>query len=306
MKKGFLFLIVFAVVGLCLNCATSIAQQKKHRGFTINIGDGKNITNCGQITMRVDDWQVVRSEQERVLPRSAVSSLQVQAAHYGGILVNGWERDQYAIKACLGAASENAAEAQSLLSQLALSVQDGRVSVTGAGRDETWMAYLVIYAPNGAALNLEARNAPITVNSISASIEARNSNGPITLRNVDGQVRADVTNGPINISGNRGEHHLKVLNGPLNVTLLGSRWENGELEGSTQNGPIELALPPDYQSAVRVNPSKHSPVACRAVQCKEAARTWDKPSLIEFGGPNPVVRLSTVNGPTTVRSSGNK
>jgi DUF4097 and DUF4098 domain-containing protein YvlB len=232
--------------------------------------------------------------------------LQVQAGHYGGIQVNGWDRDQYSIKACLGAAGESAAEAQSLLSQLTLSVQDGRVTVTGAGRDDTWMGYLIINAPNGSALKLEAKNSPIGVNSINANIEARNTNGPVTLRDVGGQVRADLTNGPITLYGNRGEHHLNVQNGPLTVELLGSRWESGELEGSTQNGPIELTLPPDYQSAVRVNTSKHSPVECRAVQCKEAVRTWEKPSLIEFGGPNPVIRLSTVNGPTTVKSPGGK
>lgn len=164
------------------------------------------------------------------------------------------------------------------------------------------MAYLVIYAPNGAALSLEAKNAPIAVNSITANIEARNANGPITLRDVGGQVRADVTNGPINISGNRGEYHLKVQNGPLNVALLGSRWEDGEIEGSTQNGPIELRLPPNYQSPVRVNTSKHSPVECRAVQCQGAVRVEERPSVIEFDGANPVVRLSTINGPVAVRT----
>ena len=259
--------------------------------------------------MKVDGWQVVRSEQERTLPKSAITLLEVQAGHYGGIQVNGWDRDQYSIKACLGAASESAAEAQSLLSQIKLSVDGGRVTVTGAGKDDTWMGYLIINAPNDSALKLEAKNSPIGVNSINANIEARNTNGPVTFRDVGGQVRADVMNGPITLASNRGEHHLNVQNGPLTVELVGSRWESGEVEGSTQNGPIELVIPPDYQSAVRVNTSKHSPVECRAAQCKEALRTWEKPSLIEFGGSNPVVRLSTVNGPTTVRgpkSSGEK
>jgi hypothetical protein len=305
MKKSLLLLLALTLASLFLNCANSIAQRKGHRGFSINTGRDKTITNCGQITMRVDDLQVVRSEQERALPRSAVSSLQVQVALHGGIQVSGWDRDQYAIKACLGAAGESAAEAQRLLAQLALSVQDGRVTVTGPGGD-SWMGYLIIQAPNGAAMELEAENSPIGVSSIKANIEAKNQNGPLTLRDVDGQVRADVQNGPITISGNRGEHRLKVENGPLTVELTGSRWESGELEGSTQNGPIVLSLPPDYQSAVQVETSKHSPVVCRAAQCKESVRTWDRPHLIEFGGPNPVIRLSTVNGPTTVTSSGDK
>jgi hypothetical protein len=305
MKKSLFFLLAISLASLCLNCVNSAAQRGKHRGFTINTRDDKTITDCGQITMRVDDLQVVRSEQERSLPKSAVSSLQIQAAHHGGIQVSGWDRDHYSIKACLGAAGNSAAEAQRLLAQLALSAQDGRVTVTGPG-DESWMGYLIIQAPNGAMMELEAKNAPIGVSSITGNIAARNQNGPVTLRDVDGRVSADVMNGPITIAGSRGEHRLNVRNGPLTVELLGSRWESGELEGRTENGPVTLSLPADYQSAVQVDTSKHSPVVCRAAQCKEAARTWDRPNLIAFGGPNPVIRLSTVNGPTTITSSGAK
>jgi hypothetical protein len=42
------------------------------------------------------------------------------------------------------------------------------------------------------------------------------------------------------------------------------------------------------------------------VQCKQAVRTWDRPSVIEFGGSSPVVRMSTVNGPVSVNSTGEK
>lgn len=301
MKKGFLVLTLLALVGLCLNCAASMAQ-KRHRGFSITTSGEKVVTSCEDITMKVDGWQVVRSEQEQVIPKSAVSSLQVAAYWYGGIQVNGWDRDQYSIKACVGAAGESLAEAQTLMSQIKLSIEGERVTVTGAGKDDTWMGYLIINAPSGSAFKLEAKNAPIAVNSITANIEARNTNGPVSFQDVDGQTRAEVLNGPITLTGNRGEHNLKVQNGPLTVELLGSRWESGQVEGSTQNGPVELIVPPDYQSGVRVNTSKHSPVECRAAQCKEAVRAWEKPSLIEFGGPNPVIRLSTVNGPTTVRA----
>jgi hypothetical protein len=305
MKKSLLFLLAITLASLCLNCVNSAAQRKGYRGFSINTGGGKTITDCGQINMRVDDLQVVRSEQERTLSKSEVSSLKVQAADHGGVHVSGWDRDHYAIKACLGAAANNAAEAQRLLAQLTLSTQDGSVTVTGPS-GENWMGYLIINAPNGATLEFEAKNAPIGVSSFRGSVEARNQNGPLTLSDVDGKVRADVKNGPITFYGDRGEHHLNVQNGPLTVELLGSRWESGELEGRSQNGPLQLSLPPDYQSAVQVDASEHSPVACRAAQCKEAVRTWDRPNMIAFGGPNPVIKLSTENGPTTVRTSNGK
>jgi hypothetical protein len=302
MKKTLRFLLALSFSGLGLSCVDGNAQQRRHHNFTINTGNEKSLTGCGQITMRVDDWQVARSEQERSAPLSPGSTLRIQSPLYGGISAQGWDGDHYAIKACLGAAAESAGEAQRVLSQLALTVQDGRVTVTGPG-GESWMGYLIVLAPKGASIGLEAKNAPIGVSALNGSIEARNQNGPLSLRDVDGRVHAEVLNGPINVAGSRGEFHLNVQNGPLNVELLGSRWESGELEGRTQNGPVNLRLPPDYQSAVRVNTSEHSPVECRAPQCKGAARTWDKPSVIEFGGPNPVIRLSTVNGPTNVASS---
>src|SRR5262245_64322621 len=173
MKKSLLFLLALAFAGLCLNCVNIAAQRKGYRGFSINTGGDKTITDCGQITMRVDDMQVVRAEQERTLPGSAVSSLKVRPPDRGGVQVSGWDGDHYVIKACLAAAADNAAEAQRAVEQLALSTQDGRVTVTGPGGGN-WMGYLIIKAPNDASLDLEAKNAPIGVSSFKGTIDARN------------------------------------------------------------------------------------------------------------------------------------
>jgi hypothetical protein len=305
MKKSLLTLLALTLASLFLNCAHGAAQRRGYRNFSINTEGDKTVTDCGQVTLRVDDLQVVRSEQEQTLPKSEASSLKVRPPDSGGVHVSGWDGDHFVIKACLAAAANNSTEAERVMSQLALSVQVGNVTVTGP-RGEPWMGYLIIKAPNGAALDLEAKNAPIGISSFTGTIEARNQNGPVSLQEVDGKVRAEVMNGPIDFHGDRGDHRLNVRNGPLSVALLGGRWESGVLEGRSENGPLELSLPPDYQSAVQVNASEHSPVECRAAQCKESVRTWDKPHLIAFGGQNPVIKLSTENGPTTVKNSSDK
>jgi len=153
-------------------------------------------------------------------------------------------------------------------------------------------------------LDLAGINGPVGVSDFSGTIQARNQNGPISFRDVTGQVRADVQNGPITVNGSGGDFRLTAQNGPLTIDLDGAQWSGGELEGKTQNGPLTLRLPENYMSAVRVDASKHSPVECKAVQCQQAVRTWDRPSVIEFGGSSPVIRLSTINGPVTVVSSG--
>ena len=303
MIRSFFVCLTILLVGSGM-MLTGGAQERKHHGFSISTGPDRMITDCSQIKVTSRDAEVARTEQSHALS-SSTSPLQVQAPRNGGIHVQGWKGGEFSIKACISAAGDTAQEAQSVLAQIALSVSNGRVTVTGP-TGPNWVAYLIVQAPDGTALELESTNGPIGISDFSGSVQARTLNGPITLRDVNGEVRADAQNGPISVTGNGGNLLLKAQNGPIGVELTGSRWETGELEAHTQNGPLSLSLPPDYQSAVRVEASRHSPVECRAVQCKQAVRTWDRPSVIEFGGSSPVVRMSTVNGPVSVNSTREK
>lgn len=303
MRKAMLFFVILAV-GCFLIFEPAGAQDRrdrKHRNTTISTNGDKGITDCGDVRMEIGDGETLRSQLTQTVPRSAITTLQVRSARNGGIHVQGWGRDEYSITACLAAGGDSANEAKALLDQLKLTVNNGNVTVEGPSSQD-WLAYLIIQAPNGSSLDLSGINGPVGVSDFSGTIQARNQNGPISFRDVTGQVRADVQNGPITVNGSGGDFRLTAQNGPLTVDLDGAQWSGGELEGKTQNGPLTLRLPENYMSAVRVDASKHSPVECRAVQCQQAVRTWDRPSVIEFGGSSPVIRLSTINGPVTVSS----
>ena len=289
-------------VGLCY--ATAPAQERKHRGFSISTGSVKEVRDCSQVRMTVHDGEVVRSEQSKTIPQNSASPLRIQAPTNGGVYVIGWDRSEFSVKACLAASGDSAADAKSLLDQLSISTRDGQVTVTGPDGGH-WIGFLLVQAPNGASLDLSATNGPISLNAITATVEARTTNGPISFSDVAGQIRARAQNGPIGVSGNKGNFHLETQNGPIAVDLEGNFWESGELEATAQNGPLSLVLPEGYQSSVRVEASRHSPIECRAVQCKQAVRTWDRPNIIEFG-ENPVIRMSTVNGPVTIVSTNDK
>ena len=301
MKKTMLFLMLLA--GCCLVFQPVGAQEKRNRGMNISTDGDGTITECGQIRIRFGDAETVRSQLVMTAPRLN-TPLQVKASKNGGVHVQGGGGNEFSITACLAAASDSANDAKALLDQIRLSVQDGKVVLEGPNPQD-WVAYLLVQAPNGSSLNLEALNGPIGVHDFSGNIQARNVNGPLTFRGVNGEVRGEVQNGPITVSGSGGDFRLSAQNGPLTVKLDGMQWQGGELEGKTQNGPLTLSVPESYLSPVRVDASKHSPIECRAVQCKQAVRTWDRPSVIEFGGGStPIVRLSTVNGPVTIVSSG--
>ena len=304
MKRTVLFFAVL-VFGSCLIFDPAGAQERRHRGSSISTGNERDVTDCGQVRMQIGDAETARSQLLQTVPRSAISTLQVQSSKNGGVNVTGWNRDEYVITACLAAAGDTTEGAKALLDQLKLSVRNGRVTVEGPNPQD-WIAYLIIQAPNEAVLDLTSTNGPLAVSSFSGNVQARNVNGPITFYDVKGQVAAEVQNGPITVTGSGGDFRLSAQNGPLTIDLDGSQWSGGELEGSTQNGPLTLKLPDSYFSSIRVDASKHSPVECRAIQCQQSVRTWDRPNIIQFGDSKPVIRLSTVNGPVNITSPGGK
>ena len=304
MKKTALFMIV-AFFGVALIFEPISARQDRHYNTTISTNGEKDITDCNQLRIKIGDGEQVRSTLSQTVMSAAAPTLRVEPPRNGGVHVQGWSGSEYSVTACLAASGETAAEAKALLDQLKLSVVDGRVVLDGP-RPEGWLAYLIIRAPNGVSLDLSGKNGPISVSDFTGTVQARNMNGPVTLRNVNGQVHANTQNGPIDVTGSSGDFRLSAQNGPLTVVLDGSSWSGGEIEGHTQNGPLTVRLPDGYQSPIRIDASKHSPVECRAVQCQQSARTWDRPNVIEFGGGSPVIRLSTINGPVTVTSRDSK
>lgn len=110
-------------------------------------------------------------------------------------------------------------------------------------------------------------------------------------------------NGPISISGRSGAYRLNTENGPISVDLQGDRWTDGTLEARAVNGPLTLKLSEAYRSGVIVESLGHGPVSCPDSACRSARSTFDDDGRrIEFGNLEPVVRLSTRNGPVSIET----
>jgi DUF4097 and DUF4098 domain-containing protein YvlB len=122
------------------------------------------------------------------------------------------------------------------------------------------------------------------------------------LQNVNATVTANAVNGPISLDGGSGTTKLNATNGPITVKLPRQR-VGRHLDAHTENGPLALKIPATIRSGVVVLSEGHAPVSCRAEVCRQARRTWDDEEnpKIELGSGPVVVRLSTVNGPVSVR-----
>jgi hypothetical protein len=106
----------------------------------------------------------------------------------------------------------------------------------------------------------------------------------------------------VSVAGSRGEFDVETANGPVDVRLEGRRWD-GHLTARAGNGPLTVTVPAGFQSGVEVRSSGHSPWNCDAAACaNRGGRDWTEGSrMLQIGSDPVVVRLSTNNGPVTVR-----
>lgn len=242
--------------------------------------------------------QTYYAQETRMIARNSISVLNLRPSRNGGVAVEGWDQPDIEVTAC------KSADEQSRLGQIRLVVNGG--DVTSEGPDESgWTIHFLVRVPSGINLTAEAHNGPLSFKRVNGTVNAHTQNGPVSVQDCTGNINADAHNGPISVSGTSGKVHAEAQNGPVTVRLNDSEWKGEGLEASTRNGPISLRVPANYRSGVEVTSTGRSPFSCRV--CKSEQRTWedDGTKRVHFGAPGApvVVRLSTTNGPVSIRDT---
>jgi DUF4097 and DUF4098 domain-containing protein YvlB len=270
---------------------------QRDRGTTVSQrGDGDT---CAHYQVNFDDQVVARAEEQVDVPRASVERLTAQTGR-GGVLVIGWNGDAYRVRACKAAAGDTLSEAQARVASMSLRVDGGRLSVTEP--DGEWIVHYIVLAPAGGAVSLEATNGPLAVRGFSGTAQMVSRNGPISINHTVGQITARANNGPVTVSASGGDITARTDNGPITVSLADRQWQGEKLDASTQNGPLSIDVPRDYESGVEVRMGRHAPFRCASSACQDGARrTWDDGGRkVVMGSDTPIVRVSTVNGPVTI------
>jgi len=279
--------------------AAGLAPTYRH---SIRMSDGEHgaVADCAGLHIHLNDRATEIRSEERTIAKPD-GPLRVESEVNGGVQVQGWDKDSYSVTVCKAAdASRNNAE--QIFSQIKLSVEKGRVSVSGPSDHDNWTVFLLVRAPKSANLELLANNGPLSTYDLDGKLVARAVNGPISLQGFSGDADISAENGPIDLAGNSGKLRLHTENGPISVSLSGDAWKGSGLEADAQNGPLTLRVPKNYQSSLLVESEGHSPMNCQASFCNDAHKTWDEDHRrIEFGNAPAVIHLSTVNGPISVK-----
>ncbi len=296
------FCQIFASASVVVGLAAAPAAPRHHHSVNISGGHRQPANDCSDLRIRFDDEDAVGRSETRTLSKAEAPVLKVHPHANGGAQVVGWDNANYAVTACKAVAAGG--DAESRLSQITMSIENGMVSTHGpSGDGEDWTVYLLIRTPKSAAIELDTMNGPISLYDVDGKLTAHAHNGPISIHNFSGDADVSALNGPISVEGSSGNVRIKTENGPIDVDLKGTNWNGSGLSADAQNGPVTLRVPSGFQSGFVVESTNYAPMSCHASICGNARKTWDdEHRRIEYGS-SPVVHLSTVNGPVSVEEA---
>ncbi len=293
-------LILLVCVSAVFALGFTSARASRHR-HSVNISDGhkRPATDCSDLRIRFDDEDALVRSEERTLTKAEAPVLQVRPHRNGGVQISGWDKETYSVTACKAVAKS---AGEGLLSQITMAIENGKVTTNGPTDDDEWVVYLLVRTPKSASLDLDTMNGPLALYDVNAKLTAHAHNGPITLKNFSGEAEITAQNGPISLEGTSGSVRVHTENGPISVALEGKTWSGAGLSADAKIGPVTLTVPSGYQSSFVVESTNHAPMSCHASVCENARKTWDdEHRRIEYGSAPATIRLSTVNGPVSVR-----
>ena len=288
MRRTSLTSVLFAALLPTALLAQRGRDRERDQNYSHN-DHGDFVADCH----RHDDWNDrdrVRYCEQRTMGWRAQGglALSVDASPNGGISVEGWDKDSVDVLVKVQAQAETDSDARALAQQLRVVNDNGRLSVSGPSsrRYASWSVSFEIRAPRHVDLDLS------TVN------------GPLEIADVTGRIRMDAENGPLSLDAVSGDVHAHAQNGPLTVTLTGTRWDGAGLDAETQNGPVELMVPENYNAQLETG-TVNGPMDIAFPITVQGRIGMGSHRRIQttLGSGGTSVRVVTTNGPAVIRRS---
>ncbi|HEV8479517.1 MAG TPA: hypothetical protein VGR66_01890 [Candidatus Eisenbacteria bacterium] len=307
MRSRFALGAVLALA-LALPGALACAHDDRDISFTMNVKGDQDVITCSDVDMKFwsgrrmnDDMVNVRRDQTVSVSAPRSGALRVAASSQGAVWVQPSSNGSLSATICTVAAAESQSASNALLDQLRIVNENGELRVEGPEQGY-WGAYVILSVPNETSLDMEAQNGALEARGVTGTFSLRTQNGPIAMTNVSGKVTARAANGPISFKGHEGDIDLKAENGPVSVKINNPIWSGKGLDASTENGPITVVAPDGLKTGVRIEGSDNSPLSWKG-HSTMVTSDWSSNRTIVLGKGPILVRVSTVNGPVSIKSS---
>ena len=171
--------------------------------------------------------------REQSLP--SIGRLSLDAGQNGGATIKGWQRGDVLLRARVSASGENESAASIMASRVMVDGSGGQVRATGPESvdNSSWSVSYEIFVPQVTDLTLKTNN------------------GGITVSDVRGQIHVDANNGGVHLKRVVGDVTGATVNGGIQVELAGAGWDGRQMELSTHNGGVTVAMPAQYSARIQ-------------------------------------------------------
>ena len=229
-------------------------------------------------------FKIVTDLREKTLPASG-GTIFVDGGQNGGVRVEGWDRNEVLVRACVQTAAETEAAARELAARLSINTNDNRIVAKVSGDDENrgWSVSYQIFVPRASALDLKAHNGGIGISDVNGQIRLAGVNGGVSLKRVGGSVRGN------------------TVNGGLSIELAGDSWQGEGLDVSTQNGGVRMSIPENYSARLETGTVNGGVKVDYPVTVQGRV---DKQLAVTLGSGGATLRAMTTNGGVSIKRQG--
>ena len=224
------------------------------------------------------DGDRVRHCDIREQSAPSIGRLTIDGLRNGGATVKGWLRSDVLVRARVEASGENEGAAASMASQVSIDTSGGQVRAMGPeSHDNSWWSVSYeIFVPQKTDLSMKTHNGGITISDVHGQIHFEGNNGGVNLKRIAGDV-----------SGS-------TVNGGIQLELAGGVWNGRQLEVSTRNGGVTVAMPANFSAHLQAETERGHIQSDFPVNVSGNLRPGRLDSFIGSGGP--LIHVTTNNG----------
>jgi DUF4097 and DUF4098 domain-containing protein YvlB len=213
---------------------------------------------------------------------AAAGPLTVDGGVNGGVTVRGWQKSEILVRAKVQTSADTDARARDIARQITIRTGGSQIVADGPSsteRHENWSVSYEVMVPQRIDLNLKAHNGGIHIADVNGNVEFATTNGGVSLQRLAGNVQGH------------------TINGGLSVELVGSSWEGGQLDATTTNGGVSLAVPTAYSAHLETGTvNGHINIDFPVTVHGEINRSLS----VDLGSGGPTVRAMTTNGGVSI------
>ncbi|NNE66080.1 MAG: DUF4097 family beta strand repeat protein [Pyrinomonadaceae bacterium] len=229
------------------------------------------------------------SVDARQFTLSSTGRLEVDGRTNGGIKVQGADRSDVLVEACVRAWADTQAEADNLVQTTRIETAGVIRAVNDSEKYNSSVSFR-ISVPRNTDLMLNAKNGGLSVDGVNGSMDLKTVNGGIKLSNVAGDVKGRTTNGGIKVG------------------LNGIAWTGGGLDLETVNGGVKIGIPANFAANVEagtVNGSFKSDFPELQLPKKEGKTYYRQNKRVSgaINGGGALIRAVTTNGSVKIYSA---